>query len=684
MLLLTSNLTELKGVGPTVANRLTNLGLSTVNDLLWHFPSRYEDFSHLVNIANLKLGERITVKGKVQLINTRRSWKRRLTITEALIKDNTGSIKAIWFNTPYLATSIKPGAEVMLAGTLTAGNYGLQMEHPTIEAVATSGIHTGRLVPIYPSSSLLSQRLLRNLISHCSPSINLIKDYLPIEIISKFKLLPLAKAVYCLHFPATLAELTAARRRVTFDELFLIHLKSLLARKSIKQTKAESIPFQESTKQLVAALPWTLTADQRQATWEIIKDLGKPSPMYRLLQGDVGSGKTIVAGIASFNCVRSNLQTAILAPTEILAQQHFNTLSKLLAPWSITSALLTRGHHRISSSKENISASLVKEKIKSGSIDLVIGTQTLLQSSVEFKKLGLVIVDEQHRFGVMERQALIGNRTPAPHLLSMTATPIPRSLALTLYGDLDISVIKSLPPGRLPITTKLILPNEREQAYKLMQQEVAKGNRVFIVCPLIEESDNLGVRAATTEHTRLQKNIFPSIKLGLLHGKLSSKEKTQVMNEFKTGQAPILISTSVIEVGIDVPEATIMAVEGAERFGLAQLHQFRGRIGRSERPSVCLLMTDSNKPNSLERLKALTKYSDGFSLAEFDLSHRGPGDLIGQTQSGFLKLRFAELADFALLKTIRDAATLIFNIDPELRRWPELINKAGTIDFHPE
>jgi len=683
MITLESNLTQLKGVGPNMAKKLARLGLRTVGDLLNHLPVRYEDFSHFATINNLKVNERVTIKGKVQLINTRRSWKRRLTITEALIKDDTGSIKAVWFNQPYLAQTIKPGAEVMLAGTLSAGSYGLQLEHPTIEPMERSGLHTGRLVPIYPATAELSQRCLRNIINQVLPLAHTLDDPLPKEILAQVRLPRLSQAIYTLHSPSNQNELITARRRVTFDELFFIHLKSLLVRLKTKQQPGQAIPYYEATKELVAALPWQLTPDQRQASWEIIKDLGKNQPMYRLLQGDVGSGKTVVAGIAAFNCLQAGGQVAFLAPTEILAEQHFHTLSQLFKPWPITIALLTH-NHRLISSGATVTAASIKQSLASGQINLVVGTHALLQSSVNFYKLALVVIDEQHRFGVAHRQTLMAKRQPVPHLLSMTATPIPRSLALTIYGDLDISLLKNLPPGRLPIVTKIVKPHERPSAYALMRQAVAKGNRVFIICPLIAESESLNVRAATAEQQRLQREVFPEIKLGLLHGKLSAAEKTVVMKDFKNGRTPILVCTSVIEVGVDVPEATVMAIEGAERFGLAQLHQLRGRVGRSSRPSYCLLLTDNPSPRSLERLGALTKFMSGFELAETDLAQRGPGDILGEAQSGFLKLRFAELADAELLKLVREIGSTIIQTDPELKKWPKLAHLVKQTDFHPE
>lgn len=684
MLSLNSPLTEIKGVGPTIAKQLNKLGLATIYDLLYHFPRRYEDFSHLLKINDLKIGERATIRGKIQLINTRRSRQRRLTITEALIKDATGSIKAVWFNQPYLTKIIKAGDEVMIAGTLTAGSYGLQLEQPIIEPVWRSGLHTGRLVPIYPSTSQLSQKLLRNIIARVANLATTIPDDLPRELTAKFQLPSLGQAIYNLHFPHNTSELIAARRRLTFDELMVLNLKSWLAKKQLTSQSAPNIPFHKMTKELVASLPWSLTDDQKRAAWEIIKDLNKTEPMYRLLQGDVGSGKTVVAGVVCFNAIKNGWQTVLLAPTEILAQQHWHTLTALFKPWQIKLALLTGSYHQLNDESTTVSKSEVKRQIKSGQIDLIIGTHALLQADIDFHNLGLVVIDEQHRFGVAQRQTIIAGRQPVPHLLSMTATPIPRSLALTIYGDLDISIIKTLPPGRRQIITKIVPPSARRQAYELMRQEVKNGNRVFIICPLIEEADDLSIRAAVAEHTRLQREVFPEFKLGLLHGKLTGREKLKIMQSFQTGQTPILVATSVVEVGVDVPEATVMAIEGAERFGLAQLHQFRGRVGRSSRQSYCLLLTDSTTQNNLTRLEAMVKYQNGWELAEFDLKLRGPGDLLGDAQSGFLKLRFAELADTTLLKTVREAAEWLKNNDPEFKKSPRFLTKLLQNTFHPE
>jgi ATP-dependent DNA helicase RecG len=684
MLSLSSQLNQVSGIGPTLARRLSRLNLHTIQDLGEHLPARYEDFSSLTTLSKVKVGEQVTLCGKIQIIKTRRTWRRRLTITEALISDGHDSVKAVWFNQPYLAQTLKPGDEIMLAGKLSSSSYGLQIEHPVYETAERAGIHTGRLVPIYPLNSELTQRALRNLLFKIRPLLKDLPEWLPDDIRQAAKLPSLAMAIDKLHWPTTWADVTAGRRRIIFNELFLTHLQARLARQKLNQSPAPVIPFSPQTKELVSQLPWTLTQDQKISAWEIIKDLGKSEPMFRLLQGDVGSGKTIVAGLAALNAALAGWQTALIAPTEILAQQHFISLSKLFKTWPITVGLLTRGQHQLSSGAATLTASKIKQQTANGNIQLLVGTHAVLQKTVTFHKLGLVIVDEQHRFGVEQRQNLLINHQITPHLLSLSATPIPRSLALTIYGDLDISLLKTLPAGRQPITTTIVPPNERSQAYQLIRQEINKGHRAFIICPLIDESDILGVRAATQEHERLAKEIFPDFKIGLLHGKLSSQTKAEVMQKFKQGATPILVSTSVVEVGVDVPEATVMTIEGADRFGLAQLHQFRGRVGRSERRSWCLLLTDNTNPQALKRLQALVKYPNGFDLAEFDLKSRGPGDLLGQTQSGFLKLRWAELANQTLLTSVRQQAKYLLDLDPTLKLWPKLKTKLGQLSFHPE
>lgn len=677
--------TAIPGVGPALAKRLGALGLHTVADLLFHFPSAYDDFSKLAKIQEVRVGERVSLRGRVQMINSRRAWRRRLIITEALLADDTGTVKAVWFNQPYLTRSLKPGDEIMVAGTLTASAYGLQLEHPVWEPADRAGLHTARLVPRYPLTHPLTQRGLRSLIARVLPLARTLPDWLPAPVLAHARLPALGRTVEQLHAPRTDRELMAARRRIVFDELYLIQLRSKLARQERQQTAAPAIVFSAETRRFVAQLPWALTRDQKVAAWEIIKDLGKPRPMLRLLEGDVGSGKTVVAGIAAFNAVKAGFQAALLAPTEILALQHFQTLTKFFNRWPIQLALLSRGQHVMSPAAGAASTAVIKRELARGTIQFIVGTHTLLQSSLSFSNLGLVIIDEQHRFGVEQRQALTQPTGTAltPHLLSLTATPIPRSLALALYGELELSALKSLPAGRVPITTKIIPPDQRARAYELIRQEISKGNRAFIICPLIDESDTLGVRAAVTEHERLNREVFPDLKLGLLHGRLPAKDKARVMAQFKDGTTPILVATSVVEVGVDVPEATVIAIEGAERFGVAQLHQFRGRVGRSTRPSFCLLFADQAQPTN-PRLQALVTYRNGFDLAEFDLKQRGPGDLLGEVQAGWSTLRFAELADRQLFELVRQTVTITLDQDPTLHRWPALRAKVQTTSFHPE
>ena len=684
MLSLDDSIRHIPGVGNVTAERLQRLGLAKVADLLNHFPTRYEDFSKLLPIAELRVGEQVTVRGTIQLVSSRRARHRRLTITEALVSDGTGTVKAVWFNQPYLSKSLSAGNTVLLAGKLTSSSYGLQLEHPTWEPESKSGLHTGRLVPQYPLTANLTQHQLRALVARALPCAHAITDWLPAEVLSETKIMPLVEAITTLHFPSSLTQLRAARQRVTFNELYLMHLAAKLARRALGQSPAPAIPFALQTKGFVAKLPWQLTRDQKVAAWQIIQDLGRTQPMFRLLQGDVGSGKTVVAGIAALNASAAGFQTALLAPTEILAHQHFTTLTKFFANGKTRLALLTRGHHELTTASRATAAAL-RHKISQGAVDIVVGTHTLLQSSVTWQRLGLVVIDEQHRFGVEQRQMLTnGAGGTTPHLLSLSATPIPRSLALTLFGDLDLSILASLPVGRQPITTTIVAPDDRNHVYNLIRIEIAQGNRAFIICPLIDEGDAGDVQAVTTERERLAKEIFTDIPVGLLHGKMSSRDKVKAMNDFKQGATPILVSTSVVEVGVDVPEATVMAIENAERFGLAQLHQLRGRVGRSHRPSTCFLMLDDIKTQAQPRLQAFTRYNSGFALAEYDLKTRGPGDLLGQAQSGFLKLRFAELADAKLLELVRRSVQNTLAHDPELTQAPALRAKVNELSIHPE
>lgn len=677
---LNQDIKTIPGIGPSFGAKLKKLDIKTIADLWWHLPYRYLDFSNVVTIKNLKTNELVTIRGKIQMIATRRAkFKRRMSITEALIKDNTASLKAIWFNQPYITNTLKSGDEIYLSGKVSNSSYGPQMEQPNYEKIDQAGVNTGRLVPFYHLTNGLSHHLIRKTLSKIINTSQNIIDWLPENILKTTGLPKLASAIINLHFPKNKTDLINSRKRLAFNELFLINIQTRLARQSTTLKPSPIINFSEDTKKFVTDLPWHLTDDQKICAWEIIKDLGKQQPMYRLLQGDVGSGKTVVAGLAAFNACSSGWQVILLAPTEILAEQHYQTLSNLFKNTSVKIGLYTRGQKLLSN--EKITANKILNLIKNGQINIIIGTHALLEKKVELASLGLIIIDEQHRFGVKQRQTLLNQPNHTPHLLSLTATPIPRSLALSIYGDLDISIIKTLPKNRKKIITKIIKQSDKNEAYNLIRQEVKNGHRIFVVCPLIDENDEIGVKAATSEHLRLQKEIFPDIKIGLLHGQLNSETKNQVMADFKKGLTPILVATSVIEVGVDVSEATTMLIEDADRFGTAQLHQFRGRVGRSDLQSYCLLFTN-DKPS--DRLNALVKYSNGFDLAEFDLKSRGPGSLIGEIQSGFGELKFANLADIELLTMVRKAANKTLEIDNSLNKFPDLKKIIELNKLHPE
>jgi ATP-dependent DNA helicase RecG len=650
---------NLTRVGKTTASRLKKLGIFTVLDLLYYFPFRYDDFSQLVKIKELVPNQIVSIKGKIILINNRRSHRKRMVITEALIEDETGTIKVIWFNQPFLTKNLEVGDEIFLSGKVEFDNLGLQFISPAYEKITgQESLNTAKIVPVYPLTSNLTQKQLRFLINMALQSVKLIPEWLPADILAKQKLISLGLALKQVHFPKDFTNLEKARSRLKFDELFLIALQNQLLRQYLFQNSAPQIKFKEKEiKKFVNNLDFQLTADQKKAAWQILLDLEQVKPMNRLLEGDVGSGKTIVAALAILNVALNSYQAVLMAPTEILAKQHYNSLIKFFKNFKIKIALLTHSE-KILNQEENLSKIEVLDKIKNGEIDLIIGTHALIQDEVEYKNLGLIIVDEQHRFGVEQRKKIKDKNKgqKLPHFLSMTATPIPRSLALILYGGLDLSMIKEMPKGRKKIITRLISEQNRFKAYQFIRQEIKSGRQVFVICPLIDPSDKLGVKSVTEEFKKLDKEVFPDLKIGLLHGKLKAKEKEGIMKEFKANKIKILVSTSVIEVGIDIPNATIMMIEGAERFGLAQLHQFRGRVGRGEYQSYCFLFTANGAPKTLERLEALVKSNDGFALAEYDLQFRGPGEVYGTRQSGLPDLQIATLNDLELINLTKQEA----------------------------
>jgi len=700
MLSLDTEITRISRVGAVLAKRLKKLGIETIQDLLFYFPFRYDDFSQLTKIDKLQAGISANIVGRIELIQNRRSPRKRMYITEALVSDNSGTVKVIWFNQPFIARNLRLGDKISLAGKVESDLAGLIMISPIYEKISTKQtVHTQGLVPNYRLTAQLTQKQIRFLVKQIIGLSARIKDWLPVEIKHKLKLFDLADAISKIHFPKTKADIEKARQRLAFNELFLIQLQSQLIKRELKSSRAPIVPFlKKETKKFVDSLPFKLTNAQRKAAWEILQDIAKDKPMARLLEGDVGSGKTVVAVIAMLNVVLNSecpAQAVLMAPTEILAEQHFESVCKLLADIKVNIGLFTRSARKINKATrqqgnkaiKGISKKKMIEMMKNGEVNIVIGTHALIQKNVEFKNLVLAIVDEQHRFGVEQRKLLVeksGDKDTAPHLLSMTATPIPRSLALALYGDLDLSIIDEMPGGRKKIITQVVAEEKRQQAYQFIRRQIKAGRQVFVICPLIDFSDKLGVKSVKEEYEKLDKQVFPDLEISFLHGRMKTKEKERIMQDFLANKIKILVSTSVVEVGVDVPNATIMMIEGAERFGLAQLHQFRGRVGRSEHQSYCFLFTSEGRDpgispseRSLKRLQALVDCNDGFTLAKMDLKFRGPGEVYGTAQKGFPELKIATLYDYQLMKQARDEAVRLINKDVNLTSWPELKEKLG-------
>jgi ATP-dependent DNA helicase RecG len=666
-------------IAKKINSKLKRLGIISVSDLVYYYPFRYDDFTNVKKINDLVPGEVVTIEGRVDLIKNRRSSVKRRNITEAVISDETGSMKVVWFNQSFLIKNIRPGNNIYLSGKIDTDFNSMQMVSPEYEKVRKDASNTGRLVPVYPLTQGTTNKQIRFFIRLALPLIRKVEDWMPVEIKDKLNLIDLNEALKQIHFPDNAELIKKARIRLKFDELFLVQLQKQSIKNKNKKNVAEKIEFKEKEiKKFVDSLPFTLTDDQRKSSWSILNDLQRGYPMNRLLDGDVGSGKTVVSAIAMLNVVLNGRQSAYMAPTEILAKQQYESLKKDYKDFNINLALLTRSEQKICSSDEKIKKADFFKKISNGEIDIIIGTHALIQNKVEFKNLALVVVDEQHRFGVEQRGKLIqksGNKKTSPHFLSMTATPIPRTLHLAIYGDLDLSIIREMPKDRKKITTKIIEPSGRSDSYKFIRNQVEEGRQIFVICPLIDESDKLGVKSVAEEYERLNEKVFPDIKIGKLHGKLKSAEKEEIMKDFLDNKIKILVSTSVVEVGVDIPNATVMLIEGAERFGLAQLHQFRGRVGRSKYQSYCLLFSDSMSESTLDRLEALKECSDGFELAKRDLEFRGYGDIYGKMQSGMSEFKIASLSDFSIIQKANDEATRIMDEDPEFNKYPALKEK---------
>jgi ATP-dependent DNA helicase RecG len=701
-------LAEVRSIGARFGAKLKRLELQTVRDLLFHFPARYEDFSQIYNIAELIPNQEATVQARVDEVDGRHTFRRNLYIVEALISDETGSIRAVWFNQPYVRNVLQPGRIFNFSGRVTQSKTGeIHFASPTYESAEALGEtkHTARIVPVYPETKGLTSKGLRFMIKSVLDELKPLPDPLPSAILAKNGLPGLMTALRDIHFPGTLDEALLAKRRFTFEDLFYLQLYNLGQKIALSKERAPEIkvdlPF---VKDLLGHLPFELTPSQKQALWEILKDMEAVRPMNRLLQGDVGSGKTVIAAIAALSAAHQGYQAVLMAPTEILARQHYLTLRKFFPEWEGGVALVTASDRRLFYG-HGLESPVAKEKavaeIGSGRVKIAIGTQSLIQKGITLSDPALVIVDEQHRFGVKQRALLVrqtgDKKQEIPHFLSMSATPIPRTLSLTLFGDLDISLIAEMPKNRKPILTRAVPPADRAKTYAFMKSEIRKGRQAFVVCPRITAPEGseprptaswagtdmdlqkLELKSVKEEYRKLATKIFPDLKIAMLHGQLKAAEKEATMRDFAEGRTDVLVTTAVIEVGVDVPNATIMMIEGADRFGLAQLYQFRGRVGRSEHQSYCFLMSDAPSKTVNARIKAIVEAKNGFELAERDLKMRGPGEFLGNAQTGMPDLAMKAIQNPMTVKNTREAAMEIIKNDPNLKQHPLLAERVAEL-----
>lgn len=709
----------LPAVGIKTSEKFKKLGIETLGDLIFNYPRRYDDMTKVTPIieiprivsSNWQIKTTFTVKGSIVGIGNKTTRKRGFAVTEAIVADDTASLKVIWFNQPFLSKMLRPGYEVILHGKVTFNRYANEFAMESPERASYL-----RIVPKYSETGGITSHYIEKIVSNLKSQISKLDDFMPAEVLKNHEFLPLNEAIWQIHQPENEEQLSLAQRRLAFDELFLISLQGNVGRIESKKHQAVSIKYdQNEIDEFEKRLPFELTGDQKKAAGQILADLGKETPMNRLLNGDVGSGKTIVAAIAALGTVKSGMKVLVMCPTSILAVQHYETFKEVFAKSDIKISLKTsqRQESNYESGIENGGGkSSQNSKFNIHNSDIIIGTQALIQKGVEFDDVGLVIVDEQHRFGVKQREALarmsnsqtLSSQLPTPnselpilncqlptancelikpHFLSMTATPIPRTLHLALFGDLDFSVISEKPANRKEIKTRFVEAHNRAKAYEFIRAHIKAGRQVFVICPLIEEKEDSEVasnlfeedrKSVVKEHEKLKKEIFPEYEIGMLHGKMKAAEKDEVMAKFVAGETKILVSTSVVEVGVNVPNATVMMIEDAERFGLAQIHQFRGRVGRAEHQSFCFLFSNTQSEKALSRLKSLEAVADGFKLAEIDLETRGPGVIFGTEQSGMLDLKMASLSDRVLIEEAGNAAK---EIAPEIARYPLLGEKLS-------
>lgn len=690
-------ITSLWGVADNQAEKIKKLGIFTVQDILFHFPARYNDYQTYTPIRQVHPGQESVVTGTVMHAETRTSG-RGMRLFVATISDTSGMFECVWFNQPYLAKTIQPGVGLCAAGKLaiSRGYASFQVtDHEILkpdQGERKPSLHFGRLVPIYPETAGISSKWLRHKVSLALEYAKALTEFLPEDTIQRQNLLSHIEALRQIHFPRSWHAIHQARDRLAFEEMFLVQLQGLL-RKQQEQGKRKTARHwnNDLLVNFLKTLPFQLTQAQKKVLNDILTDLKKPVPMRRLLEGDVGSGKTIVAAIAMLVTAKAGHQCTLMVPTEILAEQHFRKITPLLKNFGLKIGLMTSSKNLLSTDEDTklllgmdeeyakVNRTTLKESIANGEIDIIIGTQALIQADITFGNIGLVIIDEQHRFGVHQRTVLQQKNDETPDFLMMSATPIPRSLALSLYGDLDLSIIDELPPGRQPIMTKLVPPQKKKEAYTFVRTQVQAGRQAFILCPLVEESEKLEATSAKQEYERLATEVFPDLNIGLLHGQMKPKEKDAVMEKFLNSEFAILVSTTVIEVGIDIPNATIMLIENAERFGLAQLHQLRGRVGRGEHQSYCLLSTATRGGKAIDRLRVFVRSGDGFKIAEADLQIRGPGEVYGIRQSGLPDFRMASLTDYHLIERTRAEAEHVLS-SGTLDQYPLLCDKVKVLE----